>query len=403
MNTKSMALRWVAVATLSALALSACSSTRDTPATSSAAAGTDTGTSAAAGTDTGTSAAAGTDTGTSAAAGTDNGSGTAPSSEAGSSAAGSETGAAIGGDVGYSESFLTDPFQVQLVKQLGDQATAQGVTLLPAVNANADAAKQSTDVQTLIGRGVKGLIIVPVDSKAIAPAIKQANAKNIPVVTVDLGADSGKIAMIVRADNVYMGKAACEYMGKALSGKGQVLNLQGDQATQNGQDRSKGFTDCMTAEFPGITVVSKPMNWKPEECATQTQTVVSTSQIDSIFEGSESVCLTSVQKVLTNQKKDAKVGEAGHVVTVGIDGSPAGLDAIRAGTMDAIISQPLDLYAKYGIQYIKEAMAGKTFTAGPTDHNSNIVKNGDSLEDQLPSPTITKANVDDKSLWGNGS
>jgi ribose transport system substrate-binding protein len=347
---KHLAAQGIALAAISCLALSACGSTRD-----------------------------------------DNG-----NARSGSGSGGS-------GQVGYSESFLTDPFQVQLVKQLDAQSTAQGVDLLPAVNANADAAKQSTDVQTLIGRGVKGLIIVPVDSKAIVPAIKQANAKNIPVVTVDLGADSGKIAMIVRADNVYMGKAGCEYMGKKLNGKGTVLNLQGDLATQNGQDRSKGFTDCMASQFPGIKVISKPMNWKPEECATQAQTVLSTTKIDGIFEGSESVCLQSVQKVLTSQKKDAKVGQPGHIVTVGIDGSPAGLDAIRADTMDAIVSQPLDLYAKYGIQYMKDAMAGKTFGEGPTDHDSTIVKNGESLEDQLPSPTVTKENVDDKSLWGNGS
>jgi ribose transport system substrate-binding protein len=70
--------------------------------------------------------------------------------------------------------------------------------------------------------------------------------------------------------------------------------------------------------------------------------------------------------------------------------------------MDAIVSQPLELYAKYGIQYIKEAMAGKTFQPGPDGHGGTIVKAGDSLEDQLPSPLVTKANVDDKSLWGNG-
>jgi ribose transport system substrate-binding protein len=324
-------------------------------------------------------------------------------SACGSDSSSGGSGSGGSGQVGYSESFLTDPFQVQLVKQLTSQSKAQDVDLLPAVNANADAAKQSTDVQTLIGRGVKGLIVVPVDSKAIVPAIKQANNKDIPVVTVDLGADSGKIAMIVRADNVFMGEAGCKYMGEKLGGKGTVLNLQGDLATSNGQDRSKGFADCMASEFPDIKVVSKPMNWAPEECASQAQTVISTEKIDGIFEGSESVCLASVEKVLKSQKKDAKVGEPGHIVTVGIDGSPAGLDAIRAGSMDAIVSQPLDLYAKYGIQYIKDAMAGKTFKAGPTDHDSTIVKVGDSLEDQLPSPTITKENVDDPSLWGNGS
>ncbi|MFG1878706.1 sugar ABC transporter substrate-binding protein [Sphaerisporangium sp. NPDC049003] len=322
-----------------------------------------------------------------------------------SCSSGSASGGATGdtkAQVGYSESFLTDAFQVQLVKQLGDQAKAQAVDLLPAVNADGDAAKQNADIATLLGRGVKGLIVVPVDSKAIAPAIQRANSKNVPVVSVDLGSDSGKITMIVRADNVYMGKAACEYMGKQLGGEGSVLDLQGDLATQNGQDRSKGFTDCMAEQFPKVKVISKPMNWKPDECATQAQTVLSTQKITGLFMGSESVCLAGVQKVLQNQGKLTKVGDSGHIVSVGIDGSKAALDAVRAGTLDAVISQPLDLYAKYGIQYIKEAMAGKTFQPGPTDHDSTIVKLGDSLQDLLPSPTVTKDNADDAALWGNG-
>jgi len=306
------------------------------------------------------------------------------------------------GEVGFSESFLTDAFQVQLVKQLGVEAEKQGVNLLPAANADGDPAKQNADITTLLNRGVKGLIVVPVDSKAIVPAIQRANQKGVPVVSVDLGADSGSISMVVRADNVYMGRAACEYMGEKLGGKGTVLDLQGDLATQNGQDRTKGFTDCMAEKFPDIKVISKPMNWKAEECTTQTQTVLSTQKIDGIFMGSESVCLAGVQKVLKDQGKLTTIDDPNHIVSVGIDGSKAALDAVRAKTLDAVISQPLDLYAKYGIQYIKEAMEGKTWQPGPTDHNSNIVKVGETLQDQLPSPTVTLENVDDPALWGNG-
>ncbi|MEO3854549.1 sugar ABC transporter substrate-binding protein [Acrocarpospora sp. B8E8] len=324
------------------------------------------------------------------------------STESGTGDTSAAPGTDAGGEVGYSESFLTDAFQVQLVKQLTDQAKAGGVNLLPAVNADGDAAKQNADITTLLGRGVKGLIVVPVDSKAVVPAITRANSKNVPVVSVDLGAEAGKIYMVVRADNVYMGKAACEYMGKQINGAGTVLDLQGDLATSNGQDRSKGFTTCMAEQFPGVKVISKPMNWKPDECATQAQTVLSTEKIDGVFMGSESVCLAGVQQTLRTQGKLTKVGEAGHIVSVGIDGSKAALDAVREGTLDAVISQPLDLYAKYGIQYIKDAMAGKAYQPGPTDHNSTIVQAGESLQDLLPSPTVTKENVDDASLWGNG-
>jgi ABC-type sugar transport system substrate-binding protein len=305
--------------------------------------------------------------------------------------------------VGFSESFLTDPFQVQLVKQLGDQASAQGVNLLPAVNADADPAKQVSDIQTLLGTDIKGLIVVPVDSQAVVPAIQQANSQGVPVVSVDLGADSGDIAMVVRADNVFMGNAACEYMGEQLGGQGTVLNLQGDLATSNGNDRSNGFTDCMTSKYPDIEVISQPMNWDPEECTTQAQTVLSTTEVQGLFMGSESVCWAGVQKVLQDQGKLIPVGADGHIVTVGIDGSSAALDAVRADQMDAVISQPLELYAKYGIEYIKRAMAGETFAEGPTDHDSTIVRVDGVLQDQLPSPTVTKENVDDPNLWGNGA
>lgn len=305
------------------------------------------------------------------------------------------------GQVGYSESFLTDPFQVQLVTQLGVQAKAQSVDLLPAENANDDAGQQTTDVETLIGRGVKGLIVVPVDSKAISPAIEMANNSNIPVVTADLGADQGKIFMIVRANNVLMAQDVCQAMGKKLNGKGTVLNLQGDLSSQNGQDRSNGFTSCMQKNYPGIKVISKPMNWDPTQCGTQAQTVLSTTHVDGLFMASESVCLASVDKVLKNLGKLTTSSTPGHLVTMAIDGTKAGLAAVRAGTLDLDVSQPLNLYAQYGISYIKAAMQGKTFSPGPDGHGGTIVRYGDSLMDLLPPTVVTTANASDPSLWGN--
>ena len=96
------------------------------------------------------------------------------------------------------------------------------------------------------------------------------------------------------------------------------------------------------------------------------------------------------------------LGRAGFVVIVSNDGIPQEYDAIRKGEIDATVSQPADLYAKYGLMYLKEAISGKKFAAGPTDHDSTIVEVAPGvLEDQLSAPLVTKQNVDDKSLWGN--
>ena len=65
------------------------------------------------------------------------------------------------------------------------------------------------------------------------------------------------------------------------------------------------------------------------------------------------------------------------------------------------ISQPLDLYAKYGAYYAKAALEGKTFQLGKTDHGSEIVAAGDNMMDYVPATVVTAANVDAETLWGN--
>jgi ribose transport system substrate-binding protein len=95
-------------------------------------------------------------------------------------------------------------------------------------------------------------------------------------------------------------------------------------------------------------------------------------------------------------------GDPRHIVVISNDGIAQELDAIRKGEIDATISQPADLYAKFGLYYIKAALAGQKFKPGPTPHGSRIVEVAPGiLEDQLPAPVVTRENVDDKSLWAN--
>jgi ribose transport system substrate-binding protein len=116
---------------------------------------------------------------------------------------------------------------------------------------------------------------------------------------------------------------------------------------------------------------------------------------------SDSVMLAGVLHVLKGAGKFTTVGEPHHIMLVSIDGTPLALRSIRDGTLDAAISQPLDLYVKYGLYYLRQAVAGKTFSPGPTDHGSRIVTYKGNLMDLLPAPIVTKANASDPTLWGN--
>lgn len=303
---------------------------------------------------------------------------------------------------GYSVGFLQDPFQVIQVDRTMAKAKKDGLKTLPVANANGDPGKQIIDIHNLIAEGAQGIIFVARDSDAIVPALNFAESKHVPAVSIDMGPAGGKAAMVVRADNLRMGNDACMQMGKALDGKGTVLSLMGDQATLNGRDRTTGFDKCMKANFPGIKVIEQPTYWHADKATSIAQTVVtSTPKLGGIYMQSDAVMLAGVLNVLKSAGKLKPAGEPGHIFLVSIDGTPLALQKIREGWLDAAVSQPLDLYVKYGLYYLEAAVAGKTFAPGPTDHDSRIEMFNGNPMDLLPAPVVTKANVNDPKLWAN--
>ena len=304
--------------------------------------------------------------------------------------------------MGYSVGFLTDPFQAIQVDLTMAEAEKAGLKTLPVANANGDAGKQITDFHNLIAQGAEGIIVVPTDSDAIVPALTYAAQQEVPVVAIDIGPAGGKTAMIVRADNIRMGEDACKAMGEALGGKGKVLSMMGDQATTNGRDRTTGFKQCMTESFPDIELIEQPTYWKTDRATSVAQTVVtSTPDLAGIYMQSDAVMLAGVLNVLKSADKLTKVGEDGHIYLISIDGTPFALEQVREGLLDATISQPLNLYVKYGLEYLQGAVAGETFEVGATDHDSRIEDFNGNLMDLLPAPVVTAANVDDPTLWAN--
>ena len=269
-----------------------------------------------------------------------------------------------------------------------------GSELEPAAN-NFDPGKQITDIRNLITAGANGLFVTPADSKALGSAIDFANEKKASIVIVDDTVDGGGVFMNVKADNKKMAEQACEAMGEAIGGKGKVLSLEGDQATQNGRDRTEGFKDCMTQKFPEVEVIGRPTDWSTEKAANATQTVLTANpDLAGVYMQSDTLFLAPVESALK------KAGNT-SVKLVGIDGTPQTLDGIRDGSVYATVSQPIELYAKYGVLYNQAAQDGETFSPGPTDHESEIVDINGTLTDLLPAPLVTAENVDEPTLWGN--
>lgn len=298
---------------------------------------------------------------------------------------------------------LTSPFWTAYNKYIEEEAAKQGVPMLEPFNSEFDTAKQITGVQNALALGAKGIIFSPFESAAAGNVLKAAEAAGAKVVAVDVAPDNGPVAIVVRANNLAYGEKACKFIGDNVP-EGPVVQIMGDQASINGRDRGNGFRDCIKANYPKLTLLEIPTKaWSGEDAAAGLDTVLnSTPDLKAIYMHAGGVFLAPTLQTLKRKNMLKPAGEAGHIVIVSNDGIPQEFEAIRKGEIDATVSQPADLYAKYGIQYLKEAMAGKVFAAGPTDHDSTIIEvRPGVLEDQLAAPLVTKENVDDKAFWGN--
>src|SRR5712692_10325183 len=153
--------------------------------------------------------------------------------------------------LGVSLTFNNTDFWTNYISYETKFAAQYNATLIGPLVANNDAAKQITDIHTLIQEGAQALIVNPVDSAAIAPALDYAASKNIPVVSVDVAPSTGKVFMIVRADNVLYGMNSCKYIATHATGtSGHIAILEGDLASLNGQDRSNGCKQEIQQNYP---------------------------------------------------------------------------------------------------------------------------------------------------------
>src|SRR5882757_401348 len=153
------------------------------------------------------------------------------------------------GKVGVILPLLTSPFWQSYNDYVPKMAKSESVDALKTVNSNSDPSQQITDINNQLNQGVKGLVVAPLDSAAISAGLDQAERKGVPVVAVDVAPEKGKVAMVVRANNVAYGEKACEYLGQQVK-TGKVVQIMGDLASVNGRERSQAFRDCVKKKYP---------------------------------------------------------------------------------------------------------------------------------------------------------
>ena len=87
--------------------------------------------------------------------------------------------------VGFAQSEKeANPFRITETQSIKDEAAKRGIKLI-TTNAQSDLNKEIADIQGMIAQGAKALIISPLNSEGLDPALKAAQDAKVPVMTID--------------------------------------------------------------------------------------------------------------------------------------------------------------------------------------------------------------------------
>ena len=134
-----------------------------------------------------------------------------------------------------------------------DAAAKHGYRLV-VTSGDFDLANQQSQVDNFLVQKVDAIVVCPVDSKGIAPAIRKANDAKVPVFTADIAAQGGGVVSHVASDNVQGGKLAAEYIAQAIGNSGDVA-IVGQPGIQSTIDRQAGFVEALKAH-PNVHLVA---------------------------------------------------------------------------------------------------------------------------------------------------
>ncbi len=124
---------------------------------------------------------------------------------------------------------------------------------------------QVSYMDDVINQKYDAIVLQAMDAAALSASVKAAEAKGIPVITVNLATIQKHTASVQMAD-ISAGYAVGKEMGKQLGGKGNVVIIQSPPGAILGVNREKGFRQAMAELYPNIKIVGAQSaeGWKKE-------------------------------------------------------------------------------------------------------------------------------------------
>ncbi len=219
-----------------------------------------------------------------------------------------------------------------------------------------DREQQVQVVESFASQGVDGIVLAPLDEKALVRPVEEAKRLGVPTVIVDSALASTEIVSFVATDNVKGGAMGADELGRLLGGKGRVLLLRYQEGSASTTEREEGFLSRLGAAWPGLELLVADQYAGPTVDTAKRASENLLNRHGGDIQGVFVVNETSTGGMLL-ALQDA--GLAGRVKIVGFDGTPTFVAAMRAGQLHGFVLQHPLRMAAVAVETMVDHLLGK--------------------------------------------
>lgn len=256
--------------------------------------------------------------------------------------------------VGLAVPNLQADFFNQLKVSFTEAAQEHGAIEVIAVDAQNDGARQVSQVQDLITKGIGALVYVPAGATAASVPVQLAREAGIPVVCVDRFPPEMPCDTYIATDSVKAARMLGEWVIEQAGGTAKAAIIHGQMGTTPEVERTQGFLEAVSAA-PGVEVVAQQAaDWDADKAFTVAQDMLQRHPDITVFFGECDTMAISAARAAT-------LANLGHRVwSVGFDGDAAALKVLKNGGFDATMTQKVRAMGKLAFQSVLDALAGQT-------------------------------------------
>ncbi len=277
--------------------------------------------------------------------------------------------------IGVSLAQDDNPFYIAMLRGIRARAQELGFEVA-TVSANEDKVKQINGVQDLVARGVKGVLISPIDAVGVNAAYDAAKAANVPIVSVARGSTSPNQTLHVAMNEKQIGSDIAEWTAKAIGGEGKVAMLLGPSGAPTFRNLGEGYTEVM-AKYPKIQIVFRSDGPLTRERGVKQaeDALVANPDLKAIYTANDDVALGAMQAVIAANRSD-------QTIVTGMNGVPPALRAVKDGKLAMTIELNPVLWGRLGVDVLATYLKGEKVE--PRVFIKHVIIDKTNVDEKLP-------------------